>query len=489
MFKYSLLIGALALLGVQGAAQSGLSPVGTGATPFAFSQDYRSLEWNPAGLAFSPVNRNLKSAAGSFEGGVSVRSTMLDRADLWDDLLNREGSEENWTGLSSAEWIDRIKGETIDFDASAILAGSYRRAGKWGFAYVHRQNFQASLRLGEQTASLLFEGGASSIFDFVVLASGDTLANDGQWDLSSISDIIQGFGGGALLSNVLSDSRLGFSYTKSHEIGIGRSWGKPDEGWQLHTGVSGRLILGNGFFFIGNDDEGNLDAFGAFSRGFSVPTFDTLAASVVDPTFNRLRNWGPVGQGWGVDVGATLSLSDQMWVSAAINNIGWVEWRGEKYFPESTTLDSWTNAGNAPNAWIDAATEAMDPTTWFDNGVAETRQISLPMALQLGGGMRVGKGLILGADAAFSDPNNIQSEGMRGGIGAIIRLMPWMRIDAGIRKLQDESMRIPIGIVFENPKGGFQGGIQVSDAQGLWKSSSPEVGMNFCFLRWVWMTE
>ncbi len=470
-------------------AQTGLAPVGTGATPFALAQDYRAMGWNPAGLSFHCFDPQIKSAAGSFEGGVSIRSTMLERSDLWDDLLNREGSQESWTGLNSSEWVDRIKGETIDVDASAIVAGSYRHIGKWGIAYVHRQSFQASILLGEETASLLFEGGASSLFDFVVLASGDTVANNGEWNLGEVGEVVQGFGGGALLSNILGNSRLGFSYTKSHEVGIARSWGKPNEGWQLHTGLSGRIILGNGYFSVQNREDGTLDAFGAFSRGFSVPTFDTVAATIVDPTFDRIRNWGPVGQGWGTDVGATLSLADQMWVSAAVNNIGWVEWRGENYFTDGTAVENWNLTANAPNAWIDAVSEAMDPATWFDDGEAETRRVALPLSVQIGGGMRVGKGLILAADASFSDPNNLQAEGMRGGVSAVIRLLPWVRIDGGIRKLQDETMRIPVGIVFENPKGGIQGGLQLSDAQGLWKESSPEIGMNFCFLRWVWKTE
>jgi len=479
------------LLGCLGSlnAQVNLPAAGTGATPFALAQDYRALQWNPAGLAFHCFDRNIRTTAGGFEGGISVRSTMFDRADLWDDLLNRPGSEENWTDLTSSDWIDRIQGQTIELDASAIVAGSYRQVGNWGFAYVHRQSFQAEMKLGEQTASLLFEGGASSLFDFVVLATGDTLANDGSWNLENITQVAQGFGGGALLANVLGDSRLGFSYTKSHEIGMAKSWGKRDDGWQLHTGVGARLILGNGYFSVSADENGELDAFGAFSRGFSVPTLDTVAASILNPTFDRLRNWGPVGQGWGVDIGATISMADQLWISAALNNIGFVEWRGESYFTESVAIESWTATPNSPNNWIDAATEALDPMTWFDQGTTETRQVALPLTLNLGGGLRMGKGLILAADAAFANPENLDSEGMRGGISAVMRLMPWLRIDGGIRKLQNERLRIPIGLVLENPKGGIQVGVQLSDAQGLWRPSSPEIGMNFCFLRWVWMRE
>lgn len=466
--------------------QQPIAPVGTGATPFALAQDYRALRWNPAGLSFSSLRPDLKSAAGSLEGGASLRSDMLDRTDLWDDLLNRQDTEQNWTGLSTAEWIDRIKGNSIELNADVLVAGSYRRAGRWGFAYVHRQSFAADLLLSEPTASLLFEGGASSLFDFVVLASGDTLANSGNWNAETISSIVSGFGGGALLTNILDESRIGFNYTKSHEVGISRAWGDLNEGWLLHTGIGARLILGNGYFSVSKDENGSLDAFGAFSNGFNFPTLDTVAATVVDPTFDRLRNWGPVGQGWGVDLGVVLNHKDQIWASAALTNIGAVEWRGEKYLVQGVGIDSWNALANSPDAWIDAATAAMDPATWFDNGVAETRKIALPLNFQLGGGMRLGKGLTLAAEAAFSDPNNIQAEGLRGGATAVLRLLPWIRIDAGLRKLQDETLRIPVGIVFQSTHSGWEGGLQASDAQGLWKSSSPELGMNFCFIRWVW---
>ena len=32
----------------------------------------------------------------------------------------------------------------------------------------------------------------------------------------------------------------------------------------------------------------------------------------------------------------------------------------------------------------------------------------------------------------ISDPNNLQAEGMRGGVSAVIRLLPWVRIDGGM---------------------------------------------------------
>ena len=92
-------------------AQAPHLSVGVGATPMALSGDYRSLGWNPAHLTLSPMNDlNWKSAISGMEGSVSVASTVLEREDLWDDVLNRGMSNDSWTRFD-ARRMGRSPGE------------------------------------------------------------------------------------------------------------------------------------------------------------------------------------------------------------------------------------------------------------------------------------------------------------------------------------------------------------------------------------------
>ena len=51
----------------------------------ALSGDYRSLGWNPGHLTFSPLLEDQwKSAAGGFEVGARISSSVLEREDVWE---------------------------------------------------------------------------------------------------------------------------------------------------------------------------------------------------------------------------------------------------------------------------------------------------------------------------------------------------------------------------------------------------------------------
>lgn len=457
-------------------------PVGVGATPFALASDYRALGWNPAGLTHAPLNPDRTWIMGSLEGGFSLESSVFERSDLWDDLLNRENSDENWTGMGSQAWLDALSDQHFSAHGEVLVAGTARRSknGNWGLGYAARQSFVSEAFLGRSTLDLLTAGGAATFFEQVILSSGDTVANPGNWTWDELSQVIGGVdeNGDAWVGEVLGDTRLGFSWQKSHELGISKRWGRED-GWQVHTGIGAKLLLGNGYFRLERRD-GVVDAFGAFSNGFEIPRLDSVSLS---PTLAGLRSWGPVGQGWGIDLGVVLVHPQGHWFSGSVTDMGWMEWRGERYrvdlpVPNLSQL-------SAPNAIMDLMVRAMNPTTWFQEAQEETRRVNLPTAVHLGAGTRLGEMVWLAGDMSFDRGRALGSQTVRMGASGVLQLTSWLRVDGGIRKLHNSNMRVPIGFTAALGKKHFEVGARAGDLQALWKPSQPEVAAYLCVARWV----
>ncbi|MCH1588778.1 MAG: hypothetical protein L7S02_06255, partial [Flavobacteriales bacterium] len=54
------------------------------ASPYALSSDYRALGYNPGLLSFSGGGGDYGKTRGGFEGGLTLRSELMDRTSMWD---------------------------------------------------------------------------------------------------------------------------------------------------------------------------------------------------------------------------------------------------------------------------------------------------------------------------------------------------------------------------------------------------------------------
>ena len=454
----------------------------------SLSGDYRSLGWNPGQLTFSPLLADeWKSAAGGLEFGARISSSVLEREDVWDGILGRNtGESANWSQEDWSDYVELLSNSSLAVNADVVSAASAKRWRSWGFAYSNTQHFQAEAFFGGNTMALLVQGNSPqwlTLFDAFITATGDTIANDGTQTAEEISNAIGGinFDADALLSEVLGDTRLGFSWYRSHCIGLAKAWELGDV--ILHTGLSGRLLLGNGYFAVQNTEEG-LDAFGAFSNGFNVARIAALTNGL--PTeFDQVRTWGPVGQGWGVDVGGVVEWKNMAWASASVTDIGSMEWRGESY-SVNNALMNWNSPVVNPSSIADIVIGAMDPGTWFEEADYEIRQVPLGATFHLGGGVYVGDLMLLAAEAAFDNPELIGNAGTRFGASAIFRPVRFFQADIGLSKWGDETTRVPAGLMVKTGEKGFECGIQATDIQALWRLSQPEVGFRMVAMRWVW---
>ena len=454
----------------------------------ALSGDYRSLGWNPGHLTFSPLLEDeWKSAVGGFEVGARLSSSVLEREDVWNSVWNRtEGEAETWDSQIWSDYVNLLSNESMAFNADVVSAAWAKKWNTWGIAYSSSQHLQAEAFFSDEALGLLIQGGApqwAEWFDAFLTSDGDTLPNTGEFSSDDLMGFIGGLNldGDAILSQILADTKLGFSWHRSHCLGLSKAWRLGDV--TLHTGASGRLLLGNGYFSIQNGADG-LDAFGAFSNGFNISSIAALAGGL--PTdFEQLRMWGPVGQGWALDVGGVVEWNGKAWASASLTDIGAMEWRGERY-SLNTLLTEWSTPVTDPANIMDVVIGAMDPNTWFDQAEYETRSVPHGVAFQLGGGVEIGRMLTLAAEASFDNPDLLGNPGSRFGGTVIITPVRFFRADIGFSKWGHETTRVPAGLMIKTGKKGFECGIQASDVQALWKPSQPEIGFRTVAMRWVW---
>ncbi len=476
------------MAGGQACAQDQYLSFGTGGTPMALGGDYRALAWNPAQITFSPLNQDdWKSAAGGVEFGARVSSSALSRADIWNSILNRgNASIDQWTGQDWTQYVDLLTNESIALNADVLTAASSRKWNSFAVAYSNSQHIQAEAYLDALPIQLLVQGGAgewASLFDSLLTDGGTVIENTGEFTAEELLSFQGGINVNAdqLVADLLQDSRLGFSYQRCHTLGISKSWKIGNI--ILHTGVSGQLILGNGYFSLKTTD-GNLDAFGAFSNGFNYTALANIQNGIPN-TFEEARKWGPVGQGWGLNVGGVLEFQDRFWISAAVSDLGRVEWRGERYSLDNA-LTSWNTPVEDPTNIGNLMLGALSPNTWFSEAQTETRIIPNGVAFQIGGGVHVSKFLMLAGEMAFDNPDLIGNSGTRFGASAVLSPIRFIRVDVGISKWGNETYRIPAGFMIKSGKKGFECGIQATDIQVLWRESQPEIGFRAIAMRWVW---
>ena len=108
------------------------------------------------------------------------------------------------------------------------------------------------------------------------------------------------------------------------------------------------------------------------------------------------------------------------------------------------------------------------------------------MGFHIGAGVKVGTLLTFAGDASFDNPELVGNSGTRFGLSCVVGPVDWLRLETGIRKVGDETIRIPAGFILKTGARGLEIGLQASDIIGIWRNSQSELGARFCFLRWVW---
>lgn len=455
------------------------------ASPYALSSDYRALGYNPALLTHAGWAGDFQKVSGGFEGGLSLKSNLLDRSAMWDQVLGRAGEDsEPWT---SDEWLSALTDEQLSFNVSFLSAAFARRVGKWGIAYANRRGVSANITLSSETAKLFTDGGLDLFSEIELVETGEVVSvDDYEFELGDLWEGVT-IAGNATMANLLKETSLSFQSIRTHEVGISRVWGNAVEGWSLHTGIGVRALLGTAYFDIHTEDD-EVVAFGARSDGFRISNLQSLDSLLGGgPSADWLGLISPSGYGWGLDFGGVLSRADGAWLSVSLVDIGRMTWEGETYSVNDIDLDvsSFGSSEGAidPDNWLSGAIDVLDSDTWFQTSESATRRVSNRPLVSVGAGFRPAGPLVVAANLTARSREALANGGWTGGVSGGIRITNAWIVESGIQRGSSDVWRFPAStrVSLEN---GWEIGFRTGDVSALWEGSQPELSLQTCFLRY-----
>ena len=399
---------------------SWIAPTSSAASPYALSSDYRALGYNPALLTHSGWASDYQRVTGGFEGGLSVKSNLLDRTSMWDQVLGREVEESSdWT---KDDWLNALTDEELSFTTSFLSAAYARRFGKMGDRLCQPSWCSRQHHIELKDSEVGMTDGGLDLFSTVVLVdTGEEVAvEDYDFELGDLWEGVE-VAGDATLARLLEGTSIQFQSLRTHEFGISRGWGRR-HGWMgaaHRCGCPG--LLGSAYFDIHSEGD-SVVAFGARSAGFSWESVQRIGGLFDgDGGAQWLNVLSPTGFGWGLDVGAVLSRSDGLWFSASVVDIGRMTWNGQEY--EVNNIDvSLTDFGSSagaidPDSWLTGAIDLFDADSWFQTSKEAQRKVSNLPLLALGAGFRPVGPVVLAGNMTVRNKEALSNGGWTGGIG------------------------------------------------------------------------
>jgi len=492
-----LFFGGLLFISGQQLAQtqnSAYTAIGKGVAT-TFLTDYQSLGINNSALGWGTGYEGKKFTIGTSEFAFGLSSPALDKERLknaYNAIYNQATGKEN---------------ENFDYAAQREAAADYAEAGmsinvnyNWfgasyqsekfgGIAISVRENYSWYSQLNEQTTDLVFRGRTSNYFDSLQIAmNGDTttIANSDGLSEDTLNAVFRGKASNPQrLSDITEGSRIKFVWNREYNFGYGRKLFGSDSTFAFYAGVGGRYIQSMAMFDMESDENG-LNVRSAISPFFDINYGQTLgtAPSPGNASSGFLPN--AVGEGYGVDLSASVIMFGNLRLAASINNIGNVTYNREVYSVRDTLLSEMTLAG------LDDAntSEAMNQMT-EDGGLLilegeEEFVVTNPANFRMGGSLQMfDNKLHVGFDvvAPFNKdhPGSLQNAIVS--VGGDIRPVKWLQLSAGYFGGGVYKHNIPVGINFILGDGTYEVGISSQDALSFFLDDANSISTAFGFAR------
>jgi hypothetical protein len=460
-----------------------------------FLTDYQSLGINNSALGWGTGFEGKKFTLGTSEFAFGMSSPTLNKERLknaYDAIYNQVADKEN---------------EDFDYAAQREAAADYAEAGmainvnyNWfgasyqsekfgGIAISVRENYSWYSQLNEQTTDLVFRGRTSNYFDSLQIAmNGDTttIANSNSLSEDTLNAVFSGKASNPQrLSDITEGSRIKFVWNREYNFGYGRKIFGSDSTFAFYAGVGGRYIQSMAMFDMESNENG-LNVRSAISPFFDINYGQTMgtAPSPGNASSGFLPN--AVGQGYGVDLSASVIMFGKLRLAASVNNIGSVTYNREVYSVRDTLLREMSLAG------LDDAstTEAMNQMT-EEGGLLtlegeEKFVVTNPANFRMGGSLQMfKKKLHVGFDvvAPFNKdhPGSLQNAIVS--VGGDIRPVKWLQISAGYFGGGVYQHNIPVGINFILGGGTYEIGISSQDALSFFLDDANSISTAFGFAR------
>jgi hypothetical protein len=405
------------------------------------ASDYQCVGINPANLGFIPSTEifdlstpmqpgvEIKRRNFAFtvaEGGVSLHSDALDRSGLLDMITQTSSGSFSAEDKRNAARSFIDKGVRFNIDM-IVFAASAQSQEYGGVAFTWRERIGGTYLFNESASRLAFEGRYFDYFDSsYVTFNGDTVGVS--TDPKNYSELFDG----TRLSTVWF-RELGLSY--GYRVRDG-------EDLDLYLGFGAKYLLGYAY----------VDAFvenGALKAASSLsPFFGISYGKVTSPSLLPGNDFEPVGRGWSIDLGATLTY--EKWSFAlSIIDLGRMTWDGNVFTAKDTILNGVSSTGfESFNIFEEAPKITGDGNFFKWEGLAAASS-DLPARLRLGISHVYDKHWSFGIDAVF--PVNEASGALGEPIataGADYRPNTWFRVGFGLGGGGNMGAFLPVSVLF-----------------------------------------
>lgn len=430
---------------------------GAGTTLF---RDYQSAGVNPANLGIFGTETSVTFAF--FETTGIVFSDALPKTDLVQSII--EGKQLTEAEKISIAQLFAENGLTFNNEMMPLgIAVQIPKIG--GFSFTWKEKLSGDAVLNPAFADLVFNGINSKYID--------TIVTDAQGFLTGFTDTLLPY------SQYFNGSSMQFSWTRNFNISYGRKIIET-ENVSLYGGVGINFLQGNAITDI-NYLDNTASGFAAFSS-----VFDIDYADITNPSLDLKGDLTPVGNGFAMDFGVTLSIRNRIYVGLSATNLGSMSWKGNLVSLNDGILDSVVNffGVNSADIYSDLP-NLLNAGGLFNWSPATTIKQTLPAQLRIGGAIAIVDNVELAVDLVQplnSNPGSIQTTLLAG----LVSFTPadWIKLTSGFAGGGIANLDIPFGVSFSfTPEQAWQLSVGTRDIVSFFKQDTPTLSLSVSLLR------
>ena len=334
-------------------------------------------------------------------------------------------------------------GKGIRFSVDFFTAAAAFQTNHFGgIAITARERAMGTFKFNEAAASLAFEGRHYEYFD--------SLATNFNGDTIGFATVPK------LFSTLFDGTRLSMSWFR--EIGLSYGIGLyKSEPIDVFVGFGVKYMQGYAYLdaYV---EKGELKAYSALS-----PFFGISYGKATTPSFIPGNAFEPIGDGWGLDLGATVRV-DKFTFSASVVDLGALRYDGNVFAAKDTILNGMSSTGFASYNIFEEAPKITGDGNYFKWDGLATATSELPSRIRTGISYAHTYRWRFGADLVA--PLN-QAAGSLGeaifSIGADWRPTLWLRIGGGIGGGGNMGIFLPASVFFSVLGGAWEFGISSRD--------------------------
>ena len=273
-------------------------------------------------------------------------------------------------------------------------------------------------------------------------------------------------------------------WNRYYNFGYGRKIFGKDSVFVVYGGIGGRFIQSMAMFNMVSDDNG------LYMYSSITPNFDIdygAIASMNPSTFLQQGKLLPkvVGNGYGIDLSASVILFNKLKIAAAVNNIGSVTYNRNVYKVNDTLLQSVSVNGLSDYNMTQSVNQLLRDGGILSLQGQEKYKMANASDFRLGASMHLGKVFSFGFDlvAPFdrNNPGSIANPVIS--FGGEVRPVKFIAISAGYFGGGIYKSNIPVGINFILKDGAYEVGISSYDALTFFTTKSNSISSAFGFAR------